>query len=188
MSALRVFGCLFALAWGFVLPAAAKQLPTGVKVITLISPDGVRQRLGEATFVPDGDGAKFSVKFDAPELQEQFLSMRPFQCLSGQVLQWCHLSYDYGMRQRVTADDLIDLEYSLMFIWRTYDRVSADAWNGLYFKMAIEDDGTVSGVLHEVDLNVLATPPSDAFARPVRHSDLTPSERGRQPFARIEIK
>lgn len=179
---------LFALAAGFHSPVHAAPLPDGTKVITLISHDGVRLRLGELTFKRDGEAATFAIKFDAPEMHEQFLSMRPFRCISGKKQQWCHMSYDYGLRQRVTANDLVDLEYSLMFIWRTYDRVNANPWNGLYFKLGLEDDGSLAGALHEVDLNVLASPPEEDFARPVLHTDLTPAQPGRQQFERVEIR
>lgn len=180
--ALLAVGCLAP------LPVHAAMLPEGTKTITLISPDGARQSIGEVTFTPDGDGATFTLKLTSPELQEQFLSMRPFQCLSGPKEQWCNLTYDYGLRRRVTASDLVDLEYSLMFFWRTYDRVHADPWNGLYFKLKLEPDGSLSGPLFETDLGVLATPPKDAFARPVLHKDMTPSQPGRRQFERIEIK
>ncbi len=167
---------------------AATQLPSGSKAVTVVARDGTRQVIGRAEFTPDGDGAKVAVVLDAPEFTEEFLSMRPFRCLSGPKQMWCHLVYPYGTRARITASDLVDLEYQLMFIWRTPDRVGADAWNGLYFKLALEPDGGIAGALHEADYNVLATPPADTFARPVGHGDLTPAEPGRRLFDRIEIR
>jgi hypothetical protein len=188
MSTLRIAAAALTALLALASVAAAAEVPSGTKTITLVAADGTRQVLGKVDFTPDGDGAKFAVLMDAPELHEQFLSMRPFRCLSGAKQQWCHLSYDYGLRRRVTATDLVDLEYSLMFIWRTYDRVSADAWNGLYFKLAQQPDGSLAGPLFEADLNVLATPPDQEFARPIAHTDLTRAEPGRRLFERIEIR
>jgi hypothetical protein len=163
-------------------------LAAGKKTITLIADDGRRQRVGSVDFVPDGDGARIAVTLDAPEFAEEFLSMRPFRCLPGERQMWCHLAYPYGKRNRITARDLVDLEYELMFIWRTPDRVGADAWNGLYFKLAVAADGAIEGRLHEADFNVLATPPTETYARPVGHGDLTPAETGRRLYDRIEIR
>lgn len=163
-------------------------LPEGEKSITLVAQDGARQPIGRVRFTPDGDGAKIAVTLDAPEFGEEFLSMRPFRCLSGPKQMWCHLAYPYGTRARITASDLVDLEYQLMFIWRTPDRVGADAWNGLYFKLAVAPDGSIAGDLHEADYNPLAVPPDMPYARPIGHGDLSRAEPGKRLFDRVEIK
>lgn len=168
--------------------ALAGPLPSGDKTITLVAHNGARQVIGRVAFTPDGDGAKIAVTLDAPQFSEEFLSMRPFRCLSGPQQMWCHLAYPYGTRARITASDLVDLEYQLMFLWRTPDRVGADAWNGLYFKLALAADGVIAGDLHEADYNPLAVPPTDAFARPIGHGDLSRAEPGRRLFDRVEIK
>lgn len=170
------------------LNALAVSLPNGEKTITLVAHDGSRQAIGRVAFTPDGDGAKIAVTLDAPAFSEEFLSMRPFRCLSGPKQMWCHLAYPYGTRSRITASDLVDLEYQLMFIWRTPDRVGADAWNGLYFKLAMAADGSIGGDLHEADYNPLAVPPADVYARPIGHADLSRAEPGRRLFDRVEIK
>lgn len=168
--------------------AVAGTLPEGTRTITLISADGTRQPVGNVTFIPDGDGAKIEVKLNAPAFTDEFLSMRPFRCLSGPTQQWCHLPYGYSIKSRVTPADLMDLEYMLMFIWRSYDRVGADAWNGLYFKLGLAPDGSITGDLHEADFNVLAVPPTDPTARPVTHSDLTRAQPGNRLYDRIEVR
>jgi hypothetical protein len=168
--------------------AATPKLPTGEKAITLIANDGGRQTIGRVTFSPDGDGAKIAVKLDSPDFTNEFLSMRPFRCLSPKARMWCHLEYPYETQERVTPTDLMDLEYALMFIWRYYNRVGADAWNGLYFKLAAQPDGAIIGDLHEADFNALASPPKTPFARLVGHADLTPAQPGAQVWDRVEIK
>ena len=168
--------------------AFAVPLPTGDKTITLIAHDGSRKNIGRLSLQPDGDASKISVTLDSPDFTDEFLSMRPFRCLSGPKRMWCHLPYPYDLHGRITATDLMDLEYALMFIWRTYDRVGADAWNGLYFKLAVGEDGVISGALHEADFNLLASPPAEKFSRPVSYTDLTPALSGSQVWDKIEIR
>lgn len=179
---------LYLLSWSVESPAIADRLPAGRKVITLVAADGSRTEIGHVTFSPDRDGARIEVKLDAPGFTEEFLSMRPFRCLSQPKQMWCHLDYPYRMEGRVTAADLADLEYKLMFIWRSYDRVGADAWNGLYFKLKLNGDGSISGPLHEADYNVLSVPPEAGVMRPVTHGDLTEAQPGQHAFAAVEIR
>ena len=127
------------------------------------------------------------MKLDSPDFTDEFLSMRPFRCLAGAKRMWCHLEYPYGTRGRMTAGDLLDLEYALLFLWRPYDRPSIDAWNGLYFKLAVGPDGAIAGELHEADFNVLAVPPGEPNARPIGQAP-TPATPGTQVWDRIEIR
>ncbi len=177
---------------GLVAFAAAEAgpaaLPEGQKIITLTSADGTALVIGTAAFIADGTGAKVSVQMSAPEYQDEFLSMRPFRCLPGDKETWCHLEYPYEVAGHVTAADLVDLEYKLLFLFKPPAGYGIDAWNGLYFKLAVQDDGTISGNVHDVDLNVLAVPPDDRKARVVTHKDLTAVEPGSHRFARVVIR
>lgn len=178
-------------AFSLVAPSKvtlAAQLPVGDKVITLIAKDGSRKVIGRVSVQPDGEASKIQVVLDSPDFTNEFLSMRPFRCLSGPKRMWCHLPYPYDLHGRITAADLMDLEYALMFIWRTYDRVGADAWNGLYFKLALGEDGAITGALHEADFNLLASPPAEKFARPVAYTDITPALSGSQVWDSVDIR
>ena len=168
--------------------AGPAALPEGQKTITLTAADGTALVIGTATFTPDGSGSKVSVAMSAPEYQEEFLSMRPFRCLAGDKETWCHLEYPYEVAGYVAADDLTDLEYKLLFLFKPTGGYGIDAWNGLYFKLAVQDDGTIAGNVHDVDLNVLAVPPDDRNARVVQHKDLTPAEPDAHRFARVVIR
>jgi hypothetical protein len=180
---------LSTVAASFVLPAAAApKLPSGAKTITAIAPSGAKEVIGHVTFIADGDGAKIDVAMDGAKFKDEFLSMRPFRCISGTKRMLCHLEYPYATAKRITATDLVDLEYALMFLWRTYDKVSIDAWNGLYYKFKLNDDGSLSGELHEADYNPLASPPPAGVTRPITHNDLTKAESGQHLYDRIEIK
>ncbi len=168
--------------------AAAGPLPDGSKIITLVAHDGARQKLGSVTFTPDGNSAKISVALDAPEFKDEFLSMRPFRCLPGSKEMWCHLAYPYASKGRIAADDLTDLEYALLFLFKLPSGYGIDAWNGLYFKLSVTGSGKIEGALHEVDYNVLAVPPADGDLRPLSQTTLTPVAPAAHRFARVEIE
>jgi hypothetical protein len=184
----RAFAVLASAMLIAITPTLAASLPSGQKTITLVTASGERLALGKATFTPDGDGAKIVVKLDSSLLGEEFLSMRPFNCLPDPKEMWCHLAYPYGIRNRVTADDLTDLEYALLFLFKPPTGYGIDAWNGLYFELALGADGAITGELRETDLNVLAVTPEGEFPRPIARAALTKVDPGTHRFARVEIK
>ncbi|MEQ1576830.1 MAG: hypothetical protein ABL894_04185 [Hyphomicrobium sp.] len=169
-------------------PAAANSLPQGQKAIILVANDGTRQLLGSVELIPDADGAKINVVLDAPEFKDEFLSMRPFRCLPDVKEMWCHLAYPYAVKGRITPDDLADLEYALLFLFKPQQGYGIDAWNGLYFKLTLAEDGNLSGTLHETDLNALAVPPDASVLRPIPYSALTPVTAGAHRFTKIEFR
>jgi hypothetical protein len=186
MVRLAVF-CLVSIAGGWA-QAGFGALPHGKKTISLVANDGTSLTIGTATFTPDGAGAKVSVDMTAPEYQDEFLSMRPFRCLAGAKETWCHLEYPYQVPGHVTAGDLVDLEYKLLFLFKPPAGYGIDAWNGLYFKLTLQSDGSIAGKVHETDLNVLAVPPDDLTARVITHKDLTAVEPETHRFERLEIR
>lgn len=169
-------------------PAMADSLPNGTKSILLVTASGEEHAIGTTTFTPDGDGAAVEVKLDAPEFQDEFLSMRPFRCLPDTKEMWCHLAYPYATRSRITAADLADLEYQLLFLFKPPAGYGIDAWNGLYFKLTLQEDGSLTGDVHETDMNVLAVPPEGEFPRPIGHGALTPVDAGTHRFARVVVR
>ncbi len=168
--------------------AAGTNALEGNKTITLIGADGEAIRIGQVEFIPEGEAARIQVKLDGKDFSDEFLSMRPFRCLSRPKQMWCHLAYPYPLHDRVTLEDLRHLEYLLMFLWRPYDKVGVDAWNGLYFKLKPTADGRLVVDLHEADYNVLAVPPEAGVTRPVGHQDLSRAQPGQHSFDRIEIR
>ncbi len=167
---------------------AAPPLPTGQKVITLVAAAGERLDIGQITFAKDGDAASFEIKLDAPQFAEEFLSMRPFSCLAGAKETWCHLEYPYDLKRRIASDDLIDLEYALLFLFKPPAGYGIDPWNGLYFKLALAEDGSIGGAVYDVNLDPLGVPPEDRSARLIHQTDLTVSDPATHRFARIEIR
>lgn len=168
--------------------ACAAEFSAGKKAITLVSADGARLDIGHAVLTPDGDATGIAVTLDAPQFGDEFLSMRPFRCLPDPKEMWCYLAYPYKTHGRITADNLVDLEYALLFLWRSPAKVGIDAWNGLYFKLALTGDGAIAGDLHEADFNVLAVPPDDLYSRPVTHDMLSKADPASHRFSRVEIR
>jgi hypothetical protein len=167
---------------------ADTPLPQGTKTISLIAADGTRQVIGHVTFETVKDATTFDVQIDAPEFSDEFLSMRPFRCLPDAKEMWCHLAYPYELKRLITAADLTDLEYALLFLFKPPAGYGIDAWNGLYFKLALADDGVIVGGLNESDFNVLASPPEKGVTRPIAASALTAVADDAHRFAKIEIK
>jgi hypothetical protein len=176
------------LVGGLTAAQGGSALPEGRKTITLVGADGARLEIGHVTFTPRDTGATIAVALDAPEFRDEFLSMRPFRCLPHEKQMWCHLAYPYATKGSISAEDLADLEYALLFLHKPPAGYGIDAWNGLYFKLAPDGEGGLSGQLHEADFNVLAVPPDAATLRPIPHSALTPVATETHRFHRVEIR
>lgn len=114
--------------------------------------------------------------------------MRPFQCLKGTKEMWCHLAYPYKLGKRITADDLTDLEYSLLFLLKLPAEFGINTFNGIYFPLALSLDGALIGNIHEVNLDPLGVPPADPSVRPIAKADLTETDPASRSFGRLEIR
>lgn len=156
----------------FVGGAAAAAGPLeGDKRIFLEAADGARVEIGQVRFLPDGDAASYDLRLKAGAFGDHFLSMRPFKCLEGPDKHWCHVPYPYAIRRQVSAADLTDLEYDLLFLWKGAGEYGINMWNGVYYRLAIED-GRISGALHEMDMDILSAPPAPGDLRPIAERDL----------------
>ena len=102
---------------------------------------------------------------------DHFLSMRPFKCLEGKAKYWCRVPYPYENRHVVSAGDLTDLEYDLLFLWKGATEYGINMWNGVYYRLEIEGTRLV-GRLHEVDMDPLGVPPEAGNLRPIVAKDL----------------
>ncbi len=114
------------------------------------------------------------------------LSMRPFKCLDGPGKHWCHVPYPYDI-QRNIADDLTDLEYDLMFVWKGSTECDINMWNGVYYQL-FDEDGTPTGQLMEMDMDLLSAPPSEGELRPLRAQDLHESDPDSHWLPRLIIE
>lgn len=144
--------------------------------IVLHAGDGTEIVAGQVG-VMDGKNGKMSytVDWDDSKFSDQFLSMRPFKCLDGPKKQWCRVPYPYEIKREVSPDDLTDLEYDLLFIWKNRNDYGIDMWNGVYYKLEQTHVG-FGGLMHEMDMDILSAPPDDGNLRPIGEFDLEPAE------------
>lgn len=168
-------------------PALATALPEKAGIF-LIDAEGKEIALGTVTFSGAEDTKKIAVSIESPKFTDQFLSMRPFRCLQGDTEWFCYLPYPYDIKNEISADDLTDLEYHLLFVRKKPAEFGIDAWNGLYYKLRLEDSGEITGELLEGDLNVLASPPEGTYARPIDLDDFIEAEEGKRLFPKLVIR
>lgn len=173
LAAVAVTGLLAA-----VPPCAAWEL-AGTRTIALHTRDGQAIPIGMVSFHPQGERIGFELTLDPAPFKDFFLSMREFKCVEGSEEIHCHVPYPYPSPASVTRDDLAWLEHALLFLYKTPDEFGARLWNGLYYRMAITDEGIV-GTAEAVDLNLIAAPPADASVAPfgaAERSEITPGSR-----------
>ena len=158
-------------------PASAWEM-TGTKVVTLHTRDGQAIPIGTIAFEPRDDRIGFSLHLDHRPFKDFFLSMKEFKCLEGQEIQ-CHVPYPYANPATVTAGDLAWLEHALLFLYKEPTDFGARLWNGLYYRMAVTDQG-IEGIPEAVDLNLISAPPDDAAVAPfgpLERTEIAPESR-----------
>ena len=147
---------------------------SGEKAVKLVSADGAEIVVATVVFSPEGDGTYTITQNDAV-FTDHFLSMRPFKCLESPEKHWCYVPYPYEITRKVSAEDLTDLEYDLLFVWKGATEYGINMWNGVYYRMEIDGDRLI-GRLHEMDMDILSAPPEPGNLRPVREVDLEESD------------
>lgn len=111
----------------------------------------------------------------------------PFKCIDGPQTV-CHLIYPYKTKNLITTGDLKDLEYAFLFIHKSAKEYGINFWNGIYYKMQRQPDGSITGKIGETDMNELASPPEKTYDRPIGGDDLEKSTSDKHRFPKIEIK
>ncbi len=162
---------------GFLSMAGLATELSGARGIWLSNAEGERQRIGTVVFAPAGGGqTRFKVTMEE-SLEEYFLAMRPFRCLTGTRQRLCHFPVEREA-QVISAGDLVPLEYALLFMRTAPKSLHIDPFNGLYYRMTLTENGIV-GQLHDVDMDPFITPdsvPVERRQRPIRAIDLTPGD------------
>ena len=143
----------------------------GEKRLRLVDGEGSEIDVGTVRFTQAGDTARYEIDWAYDKFGEYFLSMRPFKCLEGPEKLWCRVPYPYEIRREVSAEDLTDLEYDTLFIWKKASEYGINMWNGVYYRFEMTDEGLI-GTLHEIDMDVLSAPPDDGNLRPVGEFDI----------------
>lgn len=128
-----------------------------------------------ATKAPENNeeqkGVDYKIKLEADEFEDHFLSMRPFKCLPAGEKLWCYTPYPYEIKRQITDNDVTDLEYDLIFVWKPKGEYGINLWNGVYYKLETTEFGW-KGVMQEYDLNILGIPPEKGELRPILKKDL----------------
>lgn len=156
--------------------------------IFLLDQLGTELQIGTVTFsASDAQTKVVSVDLDSEQFIDQFLSMRPFKCLTDPAEWFCHLPYPYELAQTVTPADLTELEYQLLFIWKSPTSFGIDAWNGVYYQLSWQTDGTLKGTLLQGDLNVLADPP-EPFSHPIDLAEFITEDAQSRLFPSLIIR
>ena len=91
--------------------------------------------------------------------------MRPFSCLTDPAEWFCYLPYTYELEQTVTPADLTELEYQLLFIWKSPGSFGIDAWNGVYYQLSWQEDGPcLANCYREISMS---WHPPEPFSHPI---------------------
>ncbi|MCG8324923.1 MAG: hypothetical protein MI673_05355 [Thiotrichales bacterium] len=186
MKPLRVFSpCLFMLV---VLPVVAEPaLPVGSKTVYLLDQDERKTAIATIEFEASETGTKYRLVFSEDVFQQEFLSMRPFKCLHADSRMVCHMPYLYEKTGILTQNDMIDLEYDLLFLHKETEEYGINPWNGIYYVLTASGE-SISGELHEVDLNVLVAPPPAGELRPVTRDMLHKSNPSMHIYPELLIE
>ena len=160
----------------------------GKKTVYLVRADNTELPIGTVVFSPNAKGIGATVKLESNKFADHFLSMRPFRCITEETQAVCHLPYPYKLKNRVSAEDMRYLEYQFLFISRHTKEYGINFWNGLYYRLKLQVDGSLLGTLMETDFNELASPPKKEFSFPFADSELTEIPPGQHRFPQIRIR
>ena len=185
MTLKLIFPAVVLAVLGGNIPGQADPL-VGSKTIKLVEADGRAHPVATVEFRPAGEKSTYTITWDESRFADHFLSMRPFKCLEGTTKYWCRVPYPYPIRRTVSASDLTDLEYDLLFVWKGSTEYGINMWNGVYYQMAL-NDGRIEGHLNEMDMDKLSAPPDEGNFRPVREVDLEPAEPSSHWLPRVLI-
>ena len=147
---------------------AGADIAAGPKTITLTGPADQRRDIATLDLATDGS---YRITWNDAEFDDFFLSMRPFKCLTGRDKHWCHVPYPYAIERRISQEDLTDLEYDLLFLWKGAGDYGINMWNGVYYRLE-HQDGRLVGQMYEMDMDLLSAPPAPGNLRPLGAGDL----------------
>lgn len=147
---------------------------SGMREVALFNDAGDRYVIADIEFPDTGNGS-YQINWREDLFTDHFLSMRPFRCLDGDKKIICRVPYPYENKRSISNQDLTDLEYDLLFVWKGATDYGINLWNGMYFRLHSDGDRLV-GDLHELDMNLLAAPPVAGNLRPIGESDLHPAD------------
>lgn len=186
---MRIFRLLSLLLISFLLiPTLHANEQKLERTVTLTPSDGESIDIASLDIVKQKDGSyTYSIDVDDSKFSNHFLSMRPFKCFQGTKQMLCYLPYPYKKTTKLSGTDLQDLEYDLLFIHRKATDYGINPWNGLYYKLTLDKDAKLSGILKEVDLDILASPPEKGVTRPITDTDLNEADPSTHSYPTLKI-
>lgn len=165
---MKTFIVLCLLACSALTHAGPPATLEGTHQIVLSNASGERHTIGTIHFSDAGAG-KTAFKIDlAKNMEDFFLDMRPFLCLTGPAQRLCLFPVQ-NEAALISADDMVPLEYALMFMRTKAKALHVNPFNGLYYKMQWTDKG-IRGNVFEVDMAPFIAP------------DIVPIERRKRPL------
>ncbi len=148
--------------------------------------NGERLAIASVSLPSGGQGA-YGFDLDERVFSEHFLSMRPFKCLDLEAQTVCHLPYPYELKGEVQAPDWRDLEYRLLFLFKSAGDYGINFENGYYFRF--EQDGErLLGTRLETNMDQLASPPAEGVRYPLEETELYASEGASHQLLRLVIE
>ena len=186
MSFVRPLSLLLCL---FISPVLYADDETLRRTVTLQPSDGESINLASVELIKQKDGSyTYTISIDDSLFGNHFLAMRPFKCFQGPKQMLCHLPYPYEKTNKLSTSDLQDMEYDLLFIHRKATDYGIDPWNGLYYKLTMDKDAKLIGVLKEVDLDILAAPPDEGITRPITYDQLNDADTSTHSYPKLLIQ
>jgi hypothetical protein len=141
------------------LPLFADVLE-GTKKVYLVSSGNELTHFANVTFtdIEDNEKVAYTVSIIDKPFENQFLSMRPFQCMMGKKQVMCHVPYPYEKSGFITRSDIAGLSYDILFLHKNPAEYGINLWNGIFYKLELKE-ASIEGTLYEVDMNTIASPP-----------------------------
>lgn len=187
MTATRITA-LIVMCWLFSSSLFADTLEFK-RSVTLQAANGENLDIASILLVKQQDGSyTYTLDMDLSKFSDHFLSMRPFKCFQGPIQMLCYLPYPYAKTHQISKHSLQDLEYDLLFIHRKSNDYGIDPWNGLYYQLSLDEDANLTGILKEVDLDILATPPDEGVTRPITPDDLNEADPDSHSYPTLVIQ
>ena len=168
---------------GFVAQGATIE---GSKKVYLVDTAGELTHIANVEFSQNKNKTEYSLSIVDEPFENQFLSMRPFQCVMGNTQVMCHVPYPYKKKGYIVGTDFSDLSYDLLFLHKNPSEYGINMWNGIYYKLT-QEGNEIEGQVFEVDMNILATPPDDKD-QPFAEDEIFEADLTNYNYPRVLIK
>lgn len=165
-----------------MLAAPVLALDDGAHGVWLQAQDGTQIHIASLEL----NGGVYDLTLEETPFSDHFLSMRPFKCVEGPDMLWCHVPYPYEIKRDISTETT-DLEYDFLFLWKRAGSYGIDMWNGIYYELEAQDNGLI-GHVHEMDMNTLSVPPEAGNFRPLQAKHLEPGDPDSHWLPHLVIK